>query len=72
MPGAVPKTSTLALTNTTLPYALQIANQNWKGAMQANKEIKTGANVINGKMTYKAVSEAFGLDYTPIEELLNE
>jgi len=70
MPGAVAKTSTLALTNATLPYALQIANQGWKGAMQANEEIKKGANVIDGKVTYKAVAEAFGLIYTPVEELL--
>ncbi|WP_289019351.1 alanine dehydrogenase [Desulfobacter postgatei] len=71
MPGAVAKTSTLALTNATLPYALQIANQGWKGAMQANEEIKRGANVINGKVTYKAVADAFGLVYTPVDELLN-
>ena len=71
MPGAVAKTSTLALTNATLPYALQIANQGWKGAMQANEEIKRGANVINGKVTYKAVAEAFGLGYTSVDELLN-
>jgi alanine dehydrogenase len=70
MPGAVAKTSTLALTNATLPYALQIANQGWKGAMQANEEIRKGANVIGGKVTYKAVAEAFGLDYTPVDELL--
>lgn len=71
MPGAVAKTSTLALTNATLPYALQIANQGWKEAMQANEEIKRGANVINGKVTYKAVAEAFGLGYTSVDELLN-
>ena len=71
IPGAVAKTSTLALTNATLPYALQIANLGWKRAMQANKEIKLGANVIDGKVTYKAVAEAFGLDYTPVDELLN-
>jgi alanine dehydrogenase len=71
MPGAVAKTSTLALTNATLPYALQIANQGWKGAMQANEEIKRGANVINGKVTYKAVAEAFGLVYTSVDQLLN-
>jgi len=71
MPGAVAKTSTLALTNATLPYALQIANQGWKGAMQANEEIKRGANVINGKLTYKAVAEAFGLVYTSVDQLLN-
>ena len=71
MPGAVAKTSTLALTNATLPYALQIANLGWKGAMQANKEIKLGANVINGKVTYKAVAEAFGLVYTAVDKFLN-
>ena len=71
MPGAVAKTSTLALTNATLPYALQIANQGWKGAMQTNEEIKLGANVIAGKVTYKAVAEAFGLVYTFVDDLLN-
>ena len=70
MPGAVPKTSTLALTNATLPYAVEIANKGWKKAMQENPEIKLGANVVNGKITYKAVADAFGLDYTPIDELL--
>ncbi len=70
MPGAVARTSTLALTNATLPYAVEIANKGWKKAMQDNKEIKRGANVINGKITYKAVAEAFGLDYTPIENFL--
>ena len=67
MPGAVAKTSTLALTNATLPYAVQIANKGWKRAMQENEEIKRGANVINGKVTYKAVADAFGLDYVDPE-----
>ena len=70
MPGAVARTSTAALTNATLPYAIEIANKGWKKAMQDNKEIKLGANVISGKVVYKAVSEAFGLDYTPGEEFL--
>ncbi|MEJ2037532.1 MAG: alanine dehydrogenase, partial [Desulfosarcinaceae bacterium] len=70
MPGAVAKTSTLALTNATLPYALELANKGWKRAMQENREIKRGANIINGKVTYKGVADAFGLDYTPIDELL--
>jgi alanine dehydrogenase len=70
MPGAVPKTSTIALTNATLPYAVEIANKGWKRAMQENTEIKLGANIINGKVTYKAVADAFGLEYTPIDELL--
>jgi len=70
MPGAVAKTSTLALTNATLPYAVQIADKGWKRAMQENVEIKLGANVVNGKVTYKAVANAFGLEYTAIDELL--
>jgi alanine dehydrogenase len=70
MPGAVPKTSTLALTNATLLYAVAIANKGWKRAMQESNEIKLGANVVQGKITYKAVAEAFGLEYTPIDKLL--
>jgi alanine dehydrogenase len=70
MPGAVPRTSTMALTNATLPYAVEIANKGWKKAMQESNEIKLGANVVNGKITYKAVADAFGLDYTPVDEVL--
>jgi alanine dehydrogenase len=70
MPGAVARTSTLALTNATLPYAVEIANKGWERAMRENSEIKRGANVIKGKVTYKAVAEAFGLEYTPIDGLL--
>ncbi|WP_419660531.1 Ald: alanine dehydrogenase [Desulfosarcina variabilis str. Montpellier] len=70
MPGAVAKTSTLALTNATLPYALAIADKGWKKAMQENREIRLGANVVDGKITYKAVADAFGLAYTPIDDLL--
>jgi alanine dehydrogenase len=70
MPGAVPRTSTMALTNATLPYAVEIANKGWKKAMAESDEIKLGANVIDGKVTYRAVAEAFDLDYTPIDELL--
>ncbi len=70
MPGAVPRTSTMALTNATLPYAVEIANKGWKKAMQESNEIKLGANVIDGKVTYKAVAEAFGLEYTTIDSLL--
>jgi alanine dehydrogenase len=71
MPGAVAKTSTVALTNATLPYALAIANKGWKRAMQENHEIQRGANVVHGKITYKAVAEAFALEYTPIDDLLS-
>ncbi len=70
MPGAVARTSARALTNATLPYAIEIANKGWKKAMQENKEIKLGANVVNGKITYKAVADAFDLPYTPIETFL--
>jgi alanine dehydrogenase len=70
MPGAVPKTSTMALTNATLPYALEIANKGWRTAMAENIEIRRGANVINGNITYKGVADAFGLEYVPIDGLL--
>jgi alanine dehydrogenase len=70
MPGAVPKTSTLALTNATLPYAVEIANKGWEKAMQENPEIKLGANVVKGKVTYEGVAEAFGLELTPINTLI--
>ena len=70
MPGAVPKTSTLALTNATLPYAVEIANKGWQKAMQENPEIKPGANVVQGKVTYQGVAEAFGLELTPIDSLI--
>jgi len=70
MPGAVAKTSTLALTNATLPYAAEIASKGWRKAMQQNPEIKLGANVINGKITYQGVADAFGLEYFPIDDLL--
>jgi alanine dehydrogenase len=70
MPGAVARTSTLALTNATLPYAVEIANKGWKQAMQESEEIKLGANVIDGEITYKAVAEAFDLEYVSIDTLL--
>jgi alanine dehydrogenase len=70
MPGAVAKTSTLALTNATLPYAVEIANKGWKRAMQENPEIKKGANVIKGQVTFQGVADAFGLKRTDIEKLL--
>jgi alanine dehydrogenase len=70
MPGAVARTSTMALTNATLPYAVEIANKGWKAAMQESDEIKLGANVIDGKVTYKAVADAFGLEYVTVESLL--
>ena len=70
MPGAVPYTSTIALTNATLPYALQLAEKGWKKACKENEPLKKGLNIINGKIVYKAVSEAFDMDYTPVDELM--
>jgi alanine dehydrogenase len=70
MPGAVPYTSTLALTNATLPYALQLANKGWKKACSDNEELKLGLNVVEGKVVYKGVSEALNLKLTNVEEVL--
>jgi alanine dehydrogenase len=70
MPGAVPYTSTLALTNATLPYALQLANKNWQKACQDNEELRKGLNVVNGKVVYKGVSDAWNLPFVPVAEVL--
>ncbi len=70
MPGAVPKTSTNALTNATLPYAVEIANKGWKKAITENSEIKPGVNIAEGKVVYQGVADAFGLDCTPVDDLL--
>jgi alanine dehydrogenase len=71
MPGAVAKTSTLALTNATLPYAIEIASKGWKKACRENPEITAGANVVLGQVTYNRVAEAFGLDWTEISSLIS-
>ncbi|MDY6855030.1 MAG: alanine dehydrogenase [Thermodesulfobacteriota bacterium] len=70
MPGAVPRTSTLALTNATLPYIVEIANKGWKDAIKDNSQIKQGINVVRGRVTCKGVSDAFGLDFVPIDSLI--
>lgn len=70
MPGAVPYTSTLALTNATLPYAMQLADKGWKKAAQDNPDLVPGLNIINGDIVYQAVAEAFGMDYTPVIKYL--
>ena len=70
MPGAVSKTSTLALTNATLPYAVEIANQGWIKASKENPEIRSGVNIVKGKITYEGVANAFNLPYTPIDSFL--
>ncbi|HEX6600862.1 MAG TPA: alanine dehydrogenase [Gemmatimonadaceae bacterium] len=63
MPGGVPRTSTLALTNATLPYALQLANKGWKKALRENPALLKGLNAAEGKVTYKAVADAFGMEF---------
>ncbi len=70
MPGAVPYTSTIALTNATLPYAIQLANKGWKQACIDSKPLRLGLNVINGKVVYKAVADAFRLKYHDVNEFL--
>ena len=70
MPGAVPLTSTIALTNATLPYALRIACQGWREVARNDPGVRAGLNVVNGKVTYAGVAEAFGLDSTPVKDLL--
>lgn len=66
IPGAVPYTSTLALTNATMPYALRLADLGWKEACKQNVGLANGVNVVDGKITFKAVADAFGLEYTPL------
>ncbi len=70
MPGAVPNTSTLALTNATLRYGLAIAGKGWKDAVKDDPALAKGVNVLDGKITYKPVAEAHGMNYTPLEKLL--
>lgn len=70
MPGAVPFTSTIGLTNATLPYMMQLADHGYRQALRDNLELRHGLNVIDGVVTYPGVAEAFGLNYTPVEETL--
>ena len=70
MPGAVPYTSTLALTNATLPYAIKLANKGWKQACLDDESLKKGLNVINGKVVYKGVADAFNLKLADINSFL--
>ncbi len=72
MPGAVPLTSTMALTNATLPYALDLAGKGWCQVALENSGVRAGLNMVNGKVTYQGVAEAFAMDYTPVETLLQQ
>jgi len=70
MPGAVPNTSTMALTNATLRYGLAIADKGWKKAVTDDAALAKGVNVLDGKVVYKPVADAHGMEYTPLESLL--
>jgi len=70
MPGGVPITATKALTNATLPYVEAIAALGLREAVAADPELAKGVNVLAGKITYEAVAEAHGLDYTPLDDAL--
>ncbi len=70
MPGAVPKTSTVALTNATFRYVLEIANTGFPGCVKKHREIARGANIVRGKITYEGVSEAFSLPYHELESVI--
>jgi len=70
MPGAVPYTSTLALTNATLPYAIRLANQGWKKACQESTELRNGLNVVQGEVVYKGVADAFNLPLADVKKFL--
>ncbi len=70
MPGAVPFTSTLGLTNVTLPYALAIANKGWKQAVKEDKDLMKGVNIVEGTIVYEDVAEAFGMDWSTVESIL--
>jgi alanine dehydrogenase len=70
MPGAVPRTSTFALTNATLPYVLRLANRGFVEAIKSDPGLKEGVNTHAGRLTYEAVATDQGLEYTPLDDLL--
>jgi len=70
IPGAVPRTSTYALTNSTLPYVLKLANLGWREALKSDPALAKGANVVAGRITYPAVAQALGLEYVSLETVL--
>jgi alanine dehydrogenase len=71
MPGAVPYTSTIALTNATLPYAIKLAGMGWKAACREDEALRKGLNIIDGKVVYQGVAEAFNLPYTDVTPFLS-
>ena len=70
MPGGVPRTSTLALTNATFPYARTLADKGWKAACKADPALRKGVNMVQGKVTYPGVADAFGMTLEGVEKFL--
>ena len=70
MPGAVPHTSTYALTNVTLPYAVELADHGWQGALRRDPALRLGLNVHDGTIVYEAVADAFRMHHTDVEDVL--
>ena len=70
MPGGVPRTSTMALSNATLPYAMELANQGFEEAVKSSVPLQKGVNTYAGKLTYEAVGTAFGMAYTPVLDVV--
>ena len=70
MPGGVPRTSTLALTNATLPYAQNLADLGWRGACSRDPALAKGVNIVDGRITYPGVADAFGLDWADVQPFL--
>ena len=70
MPGAVPNTSTYALTNATLTYAVRLADRGWRPALRSDPALALGLNTHHGAVTYPGVADAFGLECTPIDAVL--
>src|SRR5699024_10738335 len=71
MPGAVPQTATVGLTNATSPYVLQIANKGYKQAVQDNEALRRGVNTLGGYITHEAVAKAHGMEYKDVQEVLD-
>jgi alanine dehydrogenase len=70
MPGGLPRTSTFALTNATLPYVKQLANKGWQQALRDSIPLRHGLNIVDGKVSYRAVADTFGLPYSAAESFL--
>jgi alanine dehydrogenase len=70
MPGGVPRSSTLALTNATLPYVMALAEKGWRRACAADPALRAGVNVVDGHVTYRGVADAFALPCRSVDEML--